>query len=1260
MPRTRTEGGLTQRITVRPTAEVRHQAKRLVADDAVRLWLPTDDGFHAFVGEPETCSVVATVKGQRRWIAVNMACTCAKFKRRARICEHAWAVWLAMEGAEPDQAPGSVFKARWIELIPDRSLLEDVPEPPTADSVAAKSPPHPTGGDEMPAQAALTPAQAKILENAGIDPVLFTPRGIAAESLNAKDNGNGNGNGNAKAKGKDIGNAKAKAKGRGSQKKKAARGTDAPPKAPPRWMCTIESIGQSIRRNLHDPRSEPWPLDRQVLYCIQVDATLASSRGLVLELLVRQPKRNGSWSKPRCRRITMSDAAALPDPDDREIITLLEGVHQNEQHDVWPRYYRDLPTAQITLPPSVQSALMQRIARTGRCVMSQKGDYDALQPVPWLEGPPWQLALRFDEGDERRLLLRGELQRDDDRCDLSEPLLLTRGGLVLFEQGLATFDHVGAFDWVPPLRRDNELAIPEARADEVLEQLARMPRVPRLVLPERLGVSHERGRPQPRLRIARPRQQHPFFPVRSNELQVKLSFSYEGIELRWGDGTAGVYHHDGRRWLQRDRDAEDDHARRLRKLGFREPRQTGMDGGEHQFIIVQSNLARAIRTLLREGWHIEAEGKLHRPTGQLKLNVRGSGIDWFELEGEAQFDDQTVSLPKLLAAIRRGENFIQLDDGSFGLLPEQWLKRYGTLADIGQKGEDGNIQFQPTQIGLIDALLMQMPEVDFDSHVEKARQKLARFSGIRPRPQPRGFQGELRPYQRDGLGWMHFLHQLGFGGCLADDMGLGKTVQVLALLEKRRHQRRRDGGKTPPSLVVAPRSLIHNWQAEAARFTPELRVLDHTGSDRFAMNDNANGNGNGNGKAVAHRHDHGDDNSNGNIPLPVPGRNGHTLPTDDDTLAEAAAAVSHFADYDLILTTYATLRRDIVGLSQFGFDYVILDEAQAIKNADTISAQAARLLRAEHRLALSGTPIENHLGELVSLFEFLNPGMLGRANVWLGGTNGKNEADEATRELLAAAVRPFILRRTKRQVAPDLPDRTEQTLHCDLEDEQRRLYDELREHYRRSLLERVNAQGLNRNKIQVLEALLRLRQAACHPGLIDSARAEESSAKLDMLLPQLDEVLQEGHKALVFSQFTRFLAIVRKRLEGLGIRYAYLDGNTRNRAEVVEQFQTDPDCKLFLISLKAGGLGLNLTAAEYVFLLDPWWNPAVEAQAIDRAHRIGQQEHVFAYRLIARDTVEEKVLQLQQSKKDLADAIIRADSNLIRNLTVEDLHHLFS
>jgi SNF2 family DNA or RNA helicase len=683
-------------------------------------------------------------------------------------------------------------------------------------------------------------------------------------------------------------------------------------------------------------------------------------------------------------------------------------------------------------------------------------------------------------------------------------------------------------------------------------------------------------------------------------LNVDLAFAYGESVIGHKSLERGAYDPAGRRFLVRDTDAEKAAAAFLYVQGFREP--SYYQRGNCDFELTARQLPRVTRALLEAGWQVEAAGKLYRKSAEIRIEV-ATDIDWFDLTGQVRFDDQVAPLPRLLQALKRGDNTVQLDDGTFGVLPDDWLKKYGMLAGLGT-ADGERVRFRRTQAGLLDALLASAPEISCDEAFRQAAHELRTFDGIKAVKPGEEFTGTLREYQCEGLGWLHFLERFSFGGCLADDMGLGKTVQVLALLAGRRTQPKK-GQARLPSLVVVPRSLVFNWMQEAARFAPQLRMLDHTGLTR------------------------------------------------DKTGA-------NFDACDLVITTYGTLRRDVLLFKDRAFDYCILDEAQSVKNASTDQAKAVRLLNARHRLALSGTPVENHLGELWSLFEFLNPGMLGHASVFKLAGGAARNPDPETRAVLAKGLRPFILRRTKQQVAKDLPEKTEQTLYCELEADQRRLYDELRDHYRQALLKTIEQVGMNRAKIQVLEALLRLRQAACHPGLIDKARCAAPSAKLDMLLPQLQEAVEEGQKTLVFSQFTSFLAIVRAQLDGAGVKYEYLDGKTRNRAEKVARFQTDPDCKLFLISLKAGGLGLNLTAAEYVFLLDPWWNPAVEAQAIDRTHRIGQTKPVFAFRLIARDTVEEKVLELQKTKRDLADAIVNADNSLIAGLKREDLEMLLS
>ncbi len=831
--------------------------------------------------------------------------------------------------------------------------------------------------------------------------------------------------------------------------------------------------------------------------------------------------------------------------------------------------------------------------------MRRTAGSDDLEPLTWDEGDGWELRLEMREEENGDCVVSASLrcgkERLAPRAAPRAKIFLLSSGFLVADGRISRLVNGSALRWAPLLNHDAALRVPFGDRDELLERLLAAADLPPLDLPESMRIEETRAVPRPRLRLRAPTHSFPY----RDWPRAELSFLYDEHEIPAGDSARGSYQRETRRLLLRDPAAERRSAARLQDLGFR----TDQDSYPTQPVlrIAPSRVPKAVRALLAEGWSVEAEGKLYRTAGRFKMGV-SSGVDWFELHGEAEFEGQTVRLPALLAALRRGERFITLGDGSLGVLPEEWVKKLATIGGLG-KVEGDHLRFQSAQVALLDAWLSEEPEATFDEAFERARERLRRFAGIAPVEEPAGFAGELRAYQKAGVGWLHYLRDFGFGGCLADDMGLGKTIQVLALLEARRTRRAAEA--LPPSLIVVPRSLVFNWLAEAARFTPELRVLDHTGAGREKKGD-------------------------------------------------------PFAGCDLVLTTYGTLRRDVAALRETEFDYVILDEAQAIKNADSLTAKAARLLRGRHRLALTGTPVENHLGELWSLLEFLNPGLLGTSPLLAARSEELRNPDAETRERLTRALRPFLLRRTKEQVAPELPAKVEQTLFCELPPKQRQLYDELRDHYRKALGARIGEQGLGRTKVLVLEALLRLRQAACHPGLLDHDRADEPCAKLDLLLPQLQEILAEGHKALVFSQFTSFLALLRAQLDGEGISYQYLDGRTRDRRERVEAFQSDPETRLFLISLKAGGLGLNLTAADYVYLLDPWWNPAVESQAIDRTHRIGQTRPVFACRIVARDTVEEKILELQKTKRELADAVIQADQSLLAGLTREDLELLLS
>lgn len=952
---------------------------------------------------------------------------------------------------------------------------------------------------------------------------------------------------------------------------------------PAEWEKRLGRIEQSLSAGPERPAPAPWPADRRIAYIVDVPATVAAN-GLIIELATERLLRDGSWDRPRQFALGAERWLQAPDENDRRVAQMLVGARTEYG------YSGITASRRFQIPETAYDTTLRLMCETGRCRLRRVAGEEWPETVLWDDGDPWQLQLAVVRADRGTgYLVDGQLRRGDQTIPLAAPALLLHGGLAIAEGRVSHFEHGGAFPLVSALRADGPLKVGARELPRLLESLYALPNLPPVELPARLDITEMRPEPVPHLLVsgAPPRG------TGGHGLPLTLSFRYDEIEVAATRKEPSIFDRRQRTVLHRDREAETRAAALLRDLGARD--EYDYQARRPRLALPPQRLDAAVRALIAEGWQVEAEGRLFRQPGARHAYLR-SGVDWFELEAGVEFGDQKASLPQLLAALRRGERTVILDDGSLGILPDDWLRRYAPLAGAGTAVDgDGTMRFSRSQVALLDVMLAEMPEVSTDDAFSRAREALRGFDSIAPAEAPAGFVGELRSYQKEGLGWLHFLRDFGFGGCLADDMGLGKTIQVLALLEARRE------AGSGPSLVVVPKSLVFNWQQEAERFTPRLRVLDHTG----------------------------------------PQRQREALVSTDD--------------YDVVITTYGTLRQDIAALREIEFDYVVLDEAQAIKNPRTASAKAARLLRGEHRLALSGTPVENRLEELWSLFEFLNPGMLGSSKLFSAAGVGATVADVEARSLLARALRPFLLRRTKDQVARDLPEKQEQTLYVDLGPKQRKLYDELRDHYRKALLGQIDKVGIKRSKIQILEALLRLRQAACHPGLLDPKRASEPGGKLDALVPMLIEAAAEGHKVLVFSQFTSMLALVRTRLDAEKITYEYLDGRTRDRRERVERFQTDPDCPVFLISLKAGGQGLNLTAADYVFLLDPWWNPAVEAQAVDRAHRIGQTRPVLATRLIARDTVEERVLELQRAKRDLAEAIITADNSLIARIEREDL-----
>ncbi|MEI8376491.1 MAG: SNF2-related protein [Planctomycetota bacterium] len=967
----------------------------------------------------------------------------------------------------------------------------------------------------------------------------------------------------------------------------------------PVWQQQLTWVAANVEPEEAESAIAPLPKTREVWYVLHENTNDGTSKPALL-LLQRETKTNGQFGKLKQLNLRPNEVSRHVGAEDAEILNLLLGYHDVDGHQFYYGFSSSR-VSQAALPKNMQQFLLPKLAATQRLAWVDQGVHQPvfaeLRPLVWDDGPPWRF--RFDiQCDEARQcwILSGQLYRQpsDETLPVQVPLMIFRQGLVLWENRIALLEASGSARMIEAFRKTPKVEVPYKDRWELLRRLWQLPSGSELNIPDNLRAEEVQFPPQGHLMIDKPERYDPY------RLPGRVEFLYDGKSVAAQETVRGIIDEEKGRVLVRDRQRERVLAASLAPLGIR-PTE-GWQAEKYSLWIPSQKLPEAVESLVAEGWIVEAQGYHVRRSGEWRMNVT-SGVDWFDLAGTLDFDGMEVHLPAILEALRLGQNYVRLKDGSRGMLPQQWLSRFATMAELGDAEGDA-IRFRSSQAMLLDALLMAQEQVTVDAPFAKLRERLRSFSGIGPIDEPTGFIGELRSYQKTGLGWLRFLQDFRLGGCLADDMGLGKTIQVLAMLQERRARPADANGRRAPSLAVVPKSLVFNWIEEAKRFTPDLKVLDYTGLQRGSLADN-------------------------------------------------------FDQYDLVITTYGTMQRDIVKLKDLRFDCAILDESQAIKNAHSQRAKACRLLKADHRLAMTGTPVENHLGELWSLLEFLNPGMLGTASVFQDISKKVSEDNEGL-SLLRRALGPFILRRTKQQVLTELPQKTEQTLHCDLEGKQRKRYDELRTYYRAALTERIAKTGLAKAKIHVLEALLRLRQAAIHPGLIDKTAVDEPSAKLDVLMEQLREIVDEGHKALVFSQFTSFLAIVRNRLDQEKMVYEYLDGRTRHRQQHVERFQNDANCPLFLISLKAGGHGLNLTAADYVFILDPWWNPAVEAQAIDRAHRIGQERHVFAYRLIAKDTVEEKIVELQRTKRDLADAVISADGNVLGRLTSEDLELLLS
>lgn len=574
------------------------------------------------------------------------------------------------------------------------------------------------------------------------------------------------------------------------------------------------------------------------------------------------------------------------------------------------------------------------------------------------------------------------------------------------------------------------------------------------------------------------------------------------------------------------------------------------------------------------------------------------GIDWFDINAVVMFGDYEISFKELRKHILNKQTEFQLPNNQTAVIPSHWFEDYSELFSFMENGDEDAMKMRKHHLSLVS----EMEKGDLAKvQMDRKLAKLKDFTQIDDHPMPEDFSGELRPYQKEGFNWLQFLNQYNFGGCLADDMGLGKTVQTLAML-----QSEKESGRTAATLLIMPTSLVYNWQSEAEKFTPELKIFVYTGTNRIKDS-------------------------------------------------------KQFEDYDLILTSYGITRLDIDILSEFLFNYIILDESQAIKNPDSHIAKAVKRLKSRRKLVLTGTPVENSTMDLWSQMSFVNPGLLGNKKFFKDEfvTPIEKKRDEQKSQKLATLIKPFILRRHKSQVATELPDKIENVHYSGMTTMQEEKYEEVKNYFRDMILDEIEKKGIRSSQMILLQGLTQLRQIANHPKMVDP-EYQGDSGKMEDITHMLSSIISEGHKVLIFSQFVKHLSLFKEFMERSHIKYAYLDGTTKDRQKQVELFQENEDISVFLISLKAGGLGLNLTAADYVFLLDPWWNPAIEQQAVDRAHRIGQKQQVFTYKFITKNSVEEKILALQKRKLTLARDLISTEESFMKSLSKEDIQGILA
>ena len=614
-----------------------------------------------------------------------------------------------------------------------------------------------------------------------------------------------------------------------------------------------------------------------------------------------------------------------------------------------------------------------------------------------------------------------------------------------------------------------------------------------------------------------------------------------------------------------------------------------------------------IPELKKDKFDISGVDKLKRYlfiSGKPKLHINIQSNDnrlkfWYGI----YLDKENLDIKSFRTLLDLNKKYVKLPNGSNVYFGESFIKKLNDfLGFIGQESSTGYEDFSTAAFPFVEELTQFADELLVDEHYNQWKIRYQNLSNIQPVQLKNGFNGSLRDYQKTGLDWLYYLFQFNFGGILADDMGLGKTIQIIALIHKLKTDREISG----PILIIVPLTVLSNWENEIIRFAPKLRVMQYQGNK-----------------------------------------------TEREKLSNA------LLNFDIILVSYGIVLQDNKVLSSLVWEYIILDESQKIKNPQTKTYHAVEKLKSKNRLCLTGTPVENSINDLWAQFNFLNSGIFGTRKNFENRFSLNINGGSKHLDLLRKIIHPFVLRRKKEEVLSELPERTEIVQYIEMTDNQKKVYRELLEKYRDHIFDQIKEKGIQKTRLKILEALTYLRQIACHPNILNENIDLMDSGKMILLEEMLEELIEEGHKVLVFSQFVRFLRLARKLLDNRGWQYEYLDGTIRKRAPRIDNFQNNPEIKIFLISLKAGGLGLNLTAADYVIHLDPWWNPAVEQQASDRVHRIGQKNRVFVYKYIIKSSVEEQIIHLQEQKKELSRSLITSDTSLIKKLDIEDLKLIF-